>query len=1420
MRTQRELSALSPLHRASMALHASLTIEHKRGKSLLSSTAKQVLSSAKHTSNISSFIENRDARERTAGQVRALNNFCVPEKNHKLEQLIEKQYEDRRQRHLNLLKRYEAWVEKLYEGLGVSEKQCIKRWEVFVRASEKELSNMINELSESSLLGKGVEWIPSAHENLNNHMKRRRDEAKNFRNGLVGLEDERERKVNEHLVEMKNDLVDTAYMLEAGIQDLISRYKASNSQIVSQKKQVSAEINEENIKKTQEFDDHFKEQLREKENLWKIVQHNNALSVFMDRIDSPRFVNPEERISLFKELSEKQIEMYSIRLKFLNKFDLRGKKHSKFSINDLTKQYAEERTEELNKINDKYQELYDGIIKKAMDLQVIVFTELDELIQVTQDKISFIAAYDSSKLEEIIENTCKSLVSSRKSEWADLLTKVIRYLEETDTRSQEVATSCLAFIKSLAQASDEERKRNSEEEKKYSTDVALRGDQLDENVENIEERFKSKVHELSRSITHQDLEKALNECMGILEEEAVENRRYVEDVSELISLHPYKIINSYLNYLIRILEKFGFYPIERRDDVIALLRQKRGEITMKLKTPEEAKRRVSSIKDPNEGKITMDIEEVEILGRKWLVYVSTEEIVKDIMTTEEDREKEVQKRIREEEKRKEDERKALEDAQRREEMKKSKTKAPIIKQEEPKREDLLLPPMEPEKPKEEILQPIDPSGTPVLLDTLVISTTYISSLLCSLQSSFSQYISDTESSSITANKDSDKELLENIRQELDEKLRYLWPRKGKLEVNEFSTRSIEIKRHHNRWDRFVMEINPRRESHTKEFSTINKELTDFLVKYKKEQDSVRLQLPKSTSIAEFQGLLRKNKDLELQLFHKGSEIIERLTELAVTEIEKIFGSGTEFVANLQLFEDGGNYDAKEVEYYQDKLKVITTELSTEQSKRKDIIEVLKKKFEVERTDPVKAFEKDYGTAVELLAAKEGIGKKYGAPKRSAQEKIRGEMTKCEKAQEGIDSILSNLSALISEFRSTLASKSEPFFVSREPSLAISIRKVLISLRLSMQKYGIYITAFKDENSTGLKSITWKEDSIGIGPTPEETSNEGVRLEAMLEPLQELAVVKTSGNFTQKIAEIEKNARDECAKLYQGKGLPEAVDKYFRIMKYYSEEFRINRCKLLREAAVKAFELQNMLAEATIRSLELGAEFSFEQACEKIDGRFAVAYENEENLRKKHKKLLRPNLANPSCSEDLEKLNSEEVLRYQRASALIIDSLSDFSKNVKGITEGFRVKLSNNSEILLYLFDTMFIYEDFTGLPGDEAPEIKRSNIKALYSKKKQGKGTEITDPRGKKKNWPILGMSALKFMEESVVQDIPQMISYKAEGQKALILQRNRALQEYLLMFEAKVSEYSIRFDELKKDEEGWNAKWRTSVESLRSKNT
>ncbi len=104
----------------------------------------------------------------------------------------------------------------------------------------------------------------------------------------------------------------------------------------------------------------------------------------------------------------------------------------------------------------------------------------------------------------------------------------------------------------------------------------------------------------------------------------------------------------------------------------------------------------------------------------------------------------------------------------------------------------------------------------------------------------------------------------------------------------------------------------------------------------------------------------------------------------------------------KLFEEGGTYSNDELKWYEGMLKEIDEQIKKNQkerqSKTKEILEFMDKK----KQELLEGFEKQYAVSLEELACREGTGKKYGRPRRLLQERLRTEMTKCEKAQEGIN----------------------------------------------------------------------------------------------------------------------------------------------------------------------------------------------------------------------------------------------------------------------------------------------------------------------------------------------------------------------------------------------------------------------------------
>jgi len=101
----------------------------------------------------------------------------------------------------------------------------------------------------------------------------------------------------------------------------------------------------------------------------------------------------------------------------------------------------------------------------------------------------------------------------------------------------------------------------------------------------------------------------------------------------------------------------------------------------------------------------------------------------------------------------------------------------------------------------------------------------------------------------------------------------------------------------------------------------------------------------------------------------------------------------------------------EIEWYQGQMKEINEMISKTKADRDAKMKDLSSEMEKLMREPYEQFEKDYKGSIHNLSAKEGLGKTYGQPRRLAQEKLRGEMTKCEQAQKGIEAMIDKVQKL-------------------------------------------------------------------------------------------------------------------------------------------------------------------------------------------------------------------------------------------------------------------------------------------------------------------------------------------------------------------------------------------------------------------------
>ena len=248
------------------------------------------------------------------------------------------------------------------------------------------------------------------------------------------------------------------------------------------------------------------------------------------------------------------------------------------------------------------------------------------------------------------------------------------------------------------------------------------------------------------------------------------------------------------------------------------------------------------------------------------------------------------------------------------------------------------------------------------------------------------------------------------------------------------------------------------------------------------------------------------------------------------------------------------------------LKDIEDKVSNEINEREKRLAEIEKVMSERRTEATKLFEETYVVAIEDLAAKDGTGKKYGKPKRIAQEKLRFEMTKCEKSQECVTNNLKELEKCCELY----AQQPSSYFKTLDPSFALRIRRTLMILRSCIHRYALHIEALVPNCPImEMPRVTYDENRFDSVIDPAEAEADKKKIEEELEHLGPLFYQKDAKKFKELITEIEGVVKGEAQKLYQGKHanlltgndkIPDSLRVFLEGIKRQTEEFRISCCR--------------------------------------------------------------------------------------------------------------------------------------------------------------------------------------------------------------------------------------------------------------------
>ena len=137
---------------------------------------------------------------------------------------------------------------------------------------------------------------------------------------------------------------------------------------------------------------------------------------------------------MFEELKAKQQEIYHERVHILDSI-------TEISMQNFTQETMDQYIEKLNNLNENAQNIYDNEIQKLVNFQKKIGADCDSRLEVLQNRLEYYKAEINEPLEELIQREGKDLVNKLKNNGKALLTKAIKYLEDTDIRAHEVCLS-------------------------------------------------------------------------------------------------------------------------------------------------------------------------------------------------------------------------------------------------------------------------------------------------------------------------------------------------------------------------------------------------------------------------------------------------------------------------------------------------------------------------------------------------------------------------------------------------------------------------------------------------------------------------------------------------------------------------------------------------------------------------------------------------------------------------------------------------------------------------------------------------------------------------------------------------------------------------------------------------------------------
>lgn len=165
------------------------------------------------------------------------------------------------------------------------------------------------------------------------------------------------------LQKLRNELVGIAFYLEPQIDELMVSFKEQDDLKYSNEHLENEEFYEEVVKTdVAKFENHYTVWKESVVRFHKLKQED-AIQKFLNRMNSAEFVNPAQRVQIFKEIRDEQMTLFENRMKVLTA--LQSERPT-----NMTKQFVTQEEDKLRQFNEESSVIFDNLVDRiAKDME-------------------------------------------------------------------------------------------------------------------------------------------------------------------------------------------------------------------------------------------------------------------------------------------------------------------------------------------------------------------------------------------------------------------------------------------------------------------------------------------------------------------------------------------------------------------------------------------------------------------------------------------------------------------------------------------------------------------------------------------------------------------------------------------------------------------------------------------------------------------------------------------------------------------------------------------------------------------------------------------------------------------------------------------------------------------------------------------